>query len=131
MLRKKLPAIHEDIKFLQQQGIHCRAAKPIQVPSIESKGFALGMAYVIEGSTLGGRVIMKHLSPRLQITETHGGTFFAGYGNETGSMWKEFIEALTEYANKPDQGSQVIEGAIAGFDMISTHFVKNSEQNEN
>lgn len=126
-LRKKLDGLAKDLKYLIEQGIPGTAVVELQTPPIQSEAFALGMAYVIEGSTLGGRVILKHLSPRLGVTEIHGAIFFAGYGNETGPMWKQFLEALTQFASSQDKGAQVIEGAVAGFDMISAHFVKNSE----
>ena len=128
-LRYKTPAIANDIDGLKDHLFFL--TKPLDVPTIPDQAFAMGMAYVIEGSTLGGRIIIKHLTPRLGVSEIHGATFFAGYGSETGMMWKQFLEAITHFAEEPGRASRVIEGAVAGFDMIYSHFLKNSTRNEN
>lgn len=53
-----------------------------------------GSAYVIEGSTLGGRVISRHLTTTLGLTPENGASYFAGYGANTGVMWNEFRRAI-------------------------------------
>jgi heme oxygenase (biliverdin-IX-beta and delta-forming) len=126
----RLSSLTGDLVYLEQKQIKAGTVIPLQTPEIPGKAFALGIAYVIEGSTLGGRVILKHISPKLNITETQGATFFAGYGHETGIRWKQFLENLTSFAKQQECESQIIEGAIAGFDMIFEHFLKNSKRSE-
>ena len=56
---------------------------------------ALGFLYVLEGSTLGGRVLVKHFRAELpELSSESGLAFFSGYGDETGSRWRAFTEAF-------------------------------------
>jgi heme oxygenase (biliverdin-IX-beta and delta-forming) len=61
-----------------------------QLPETESLGAAIGCLYVLEGSTLGGRVISKRFGETLGIAPGSGGRFFNGYGAETGERWRAF-----------------------------------------
>jgi heme oxygenase (biliverdin-IX-beta and delta-forming) len=80
--------------------------------------FALGILYVIEGSTLGGRIILKNISAALQLDENHGASYFAGYGAQTGVRWKTFIDAMVSYEAEHNCGDEIIAGARFGFEMI-------------
>ena len=123
---ERLSSLAADMAYVVQHGVSVDNTEPLHYPEIPSKAFALGMAYVIEGSTLGGRVILKHLSSRINVTERQGAAFFAGYGRETGARWRQFLEALTTFVTDSDREFGVIAGAVAGFDMISVHFSKHS-----
>lgn len=86
--RRKLPALKKDIELLQLSSI---------VDSydfnISNEDEALGTMYVMEGATLGGNVIKKHLQ---QIDEFRNIPFhyYGIYGNEIGNQWKIFIQFL-------------------------------------
>jgi heme oxygenase (biliverdin-IX-beta and delta-forming) len=56
------------------------------VPELGGLARGLGAAYVIEGSTLGGAFVRSRL--RIPNVPT---AFLAGYGAQTGPMWKRFI----------------------------------------
>ena len=68
------------------------------LPKINSSLDALGSMYVLEGSTLGGRMIsrmlMKNSLVRFDESNLH---FFNGYQENTGSKWKYFLSVLNEY----------------------------------
>lgn len=95
-----------------------------ELPLIQNKYQALGCLYVIEGSTLGGRMISKMLMPRLPEEATGAFTFFQGYGDQTMPMWLLF----KEYLDKPDaplkrnQESMIIQAANETFLKFSTWF---------
>ena len=55
----------------------------------------LGYLYVKNGSTLGGRVISRHLHTYLRLKDHLSNHFFAGHGNETGTRWKSFMAFLS------------------------------------
>lgn len=61
------------------------------LPDVTTLARALGCLYVLEGATLGGRVIVRALGPHLDIGPATGAAFFEGYGAETGSMWRSFL----------------------------------------
>jgi heme oxygenase (biliverdin-IX-beta and delta-forming) len=51
---------------------------------------ALGIAYVLEGSTLGGRFILAKLPPPLAALRGTATRYLDGYGPETGALWRAF-----------------------------------------
>jgi heme oxygenase len=128
--RRKLPAILHDIQTLQEETITLKPVVPLPMPEIPNIARAMGMAYVIEGSTLGGRIILKRVSERLQLNSPECTSFFTGYSEQTGSMWKSFMDALTAYAINQHQQEEIIAGAVECFTMIHSHFMQNSRDNE-
>lgn len=120
--RRKYHAIHADLEFLYAKGAEKRQANKFSgFRGNTSLAYALGYAYVIEGSTLGGRVILKQVAPALQLEE-EGTRFFAGYGAETGSFWKNFMMNFGMYVLRNNQQQEAIQGAIDGFTDIGRHF---------
>ncbi len=120
--RKKMTDINVDLDFLYAHGAEKKSSEPFTgFGGKPSLAYALGYAYVIEGSTLGGRVILKHIGQSLTFTE-QGTKFFSGYGAETGRFWKEFIHGFTAYILKNNGQEEAIKGAMDGFSDIGKHF---------
>lgn len=80
---------------------------------------ALGTFYVLEGSTLGGRVLLREVRDQLGAVPT---AFLHGYGEETGRMWKQTRTALVAgvgAAADPDRAAdRLVAGATATFDAL-------------
>jgi len=95
------------------------------LPAISSTAEALGALYVMEGSTLGGRLISRMLLKKegLQLTGDHL-HFFNGYGEETGSKWKTFINLLNRQTRDTDT---LIRSANETFRLFAAWIKKNSE----
>ena len=67
------------------------------LPAIGSTAQAFGALYVLEGSTLGGKMIAKMLKKNSSFPIPERAlTFFEGYGSETGTKWKTFLEVLNQ-----------------------------------
>jgi heme oxygenase len=79
---------------------------------------ALGIMYVLEGSTLGGKVLYKNIHKSLGLDSTSGASFFWGYGTETGNMWKGFISRFSDYVITNNCEQEVISSAIQTFKTI-------------
>jgi heme oxygenase len=75
---------------------------------------AMGRLYVLEGSTLGGKVIARQLAARgLNMT---GLSFLDPYGAETGERWRKFVLILErEGAVSEKACDAVVRGAVTGF----------------
>lgn len=58
--------------------------------TLDAMESAFGSMYVIEGSTLGGQVITPLLQTHLNLAPGQGASYFHGYGDRTGAMWREF-----------------------------------------
>jgi heme oxygenase len=80
------------------------------------KAVFLGAMYVIEGSTLGGQYIARHVEHALGLFPGNGDAYFRGFGDRTGSMWREFQDAL-EQVNDGD-ADIVINSAKKMFSMF-------------
>ncbi|NCA71751.1 MAG: biliverdin-producing heme oxygenase [Sphingobacteriia bacterium] len=113
-IRPKLPAILED---LARHG-HTDRHPPVGGVPPRGADAALGGLYVLEGSTLGGRVIAKHL--RRCLGQGLGETSFLDFhGEQASSAWKGFTNRLDQLAaeRRLDPG-EVIAGARASFLLI-------------
>ncbi|MBX3483817.1 biliverdin-producing heme oxygenase [Phenylobacterium sp.] len=76
---------------------------------------ALGLMYVLEGSTLGGRVIRKHVESR--GGDMRGLSFLDPYGADAGERWRAFLGVLDAEADVEG----LVAGAVAGFDHSERH----------
>lgn len=78
----------------------------------------VGSLYVLEGATLGGRTIARHLR-RVLNNELGSARFLDFHGEQTSAVWKQFAGALDELCAeqrlKPDA---VIAGALTTFDDL-------------
>src|SRR5690606_6314985 len=83
-----------------------------KAPAVANTMSALGALYVMEGSVMGGRIIVQMLE-KAGITE--GVSFFSGYGEATGLMWQGFIAVLNSHASTEEEERQAIEAANATF----------------
>ena len=73
-----------------------------ELPRIDSFPRALGALYVMEISTLGGRVIASLISRQLGSSQSL--SFFSGYGAETAFMWQTFKDFLDQpFTNEEKQ----------------------------
>ncbi len=94
---------------LGQIGIGSPAEPCPALPAIGSRAEALGFLYVLEGSSLGGRMILKAL--------VGGGhdvgmlAFLDPYGPATGEMWRHFLAVLDR---ETFGDAALIEAAVAG-----------------
>jgi len=86
-----------------------------QLPRIDSTAKALGALYVLEGSTLGGRVIATMLGRQLGPEQRY--TFFNAYGLETDSMWETFKTYLGR-PYTPDEAGEIIAAANETFTIF-------------
>lgn len=86
-----LRALENDMTFLEV--LPCDAPHS-RTPVLDSLERALGAAYVVEGSTLGGQIIGRHLRERWNLDARRGAAFFNGYAAQTGAMWTDFRAAL-------------------------------------
>lgn len=122
-VRQKEPLLRRDLLALgvNMQGMaQLPQASSLQLPQLESAAATWGCLYVLEGATLGGAVIARHLQQTFGLHAHNGAAFYNAYGPDIGPMWKAFGEALTEFAGlQPIEAEQdVVSGAAATFDGL-------------
>jgi heme oxygenase len=94
---------------------HCR-----HLPDLPDRAAMLGCSYVLEGATLGGQIISRHLAARLGIFAESGGRFFHGYGDRTADMWKTFTAHVRSFAESAGKEDDVVAAALGTFRSLRT-----------
>ncbi len=99
------------------------AALPRCAPLVAERSpgdpFAAGVAYVVEGSLLGGQVLRRRLDGRLAPIP---GRFLEGYGTDTSELWKRFVSELERDLAACGALERACAGARAAFDQIAEWF---------
>ncbi len=122
--RRKAGSILQDLRAINQENI-ALATIPLcpDIPRITDVSAGLGALYVLEGSTLGGKVISKIVYETLGYTPENGIAFFNGYGTQTGPKWKAFQEALVRFASTTAQEEAIVKAAIHTFQKLEIWFI--------
>ncbi len=81
----------------------------------EGRGRSLGSLYVMQGSTLGGRVISRHLGGACALPP-EGLQYFDPHGPKTGSMWAESLHWIGELGQA--ESDAAVAGALDTFDLL-------------
>lgn len=117
--RLNMPRLQNDLQSLGMTKEEIAAIEPFDsLPTLESPEKIFGALYVVEGSTLGGQVIARHLKEKFGLDETSGIAFFSGYGKETGKMWNAFREKISGFAETTDNHEEIVKSANATFEKI-------------
>lgn len=96
------------------------------LPQVDTPARLWGCLYVLEGSTLGGRVLTRHVCQTLAVSPESGARFLASYGPEVGGMWNCFQTALRARVSSPESIAEATASARATFtafyDWMLVHF---------
>jgi len=87
----------------------------LERPRFRTRAEAFGGLYVVEGATLGGQVLGRHLAQTLGLGPGNGARFFHGYGSRTGEMWHSFRKALLACPLGAGEEEAMVEVAIQTF----------------
>jgi heme oxygenase len=122
-LRQKRTLIERDLAALGDR----RTAWPAcpRLPEVGPLPRAVGAAYVLEGSTLGGRYILAKLPPALALLRGRATAFLEGYGAATGGRWRAFGEVVERAITSPAAEDEAVLGARETFarliDWLALH----------
>lgn len=113
--RRKVSYLERDLALL---GINPRYL-PLcqQLPPLYTIPQALGCLYVMEGSTLGGQFINRHLTKQLTLGHY---SYFSSYGDQVGPMWKSFGSLVNSYTHDPAIEDEIVESANQTFATLQT-----------
>ena len=88
--REKTPLLRADLVYLGSDT--ARLPRCPELPPTRTAAEIVGAMYVLEGSTLGGQILSRHFERHLGVRTGEGASFFNGYADRTGSMWRSFRE---------------------------------------
>lgn len=77
--------------------------------------FGWGVAYVIEGSRLGGQVMYRRLADALA---PHSLAYLQGAGRDTGARWAAFLAELRQQLRTDDDVRAACDGAVQAFALL-------------
>lgn len=87
------------------------------LPDTDSTGATLGILYVLEGSTQGGRIIAPRLAQALGVGPTQGCRFFSLHA-ATNSGWLGFIQMLNTLEASPSIIKPAVSAADSTFEGL-------------
>lgn len=108
--RRRSLLIARDLEIL---GVEPPSDAEVTPPAASSRAEALGLLYVLEGSTLGGRVIRRQVAARGGAFA--GLSFLDPYGDAAGDRWRAFLSVLAAEAGKGPALAAAVRGALSGF----------------
>lgn len=124
----RLADLHADLRDADPQHNGAAAASTatrtlldeawLTVPASQRAAFRWGLAYVVEGSQLGGQVLHRRLAKRLA---PHPLRYLQGRGgDQSGARWRDFIGRLHTEVRSADAISAACAAAGAAFDGLTS-----------
>lgn len=109
----RLPLLVEDREALPP----CPVTTCTAAPEVSRADELLGVLYVLEGATQGGRVIAPRVQQRLALSERSGARYFNFYRQDS---WQEFRVMVEQCQHRFDY-SLAVAAARTTFDNLYSH----------
>lgn len=118
--RRRSPLIAEDLGILGHRAFPGSTNRL----DIFTRAAAFGALYVLEGSSLGGRVILKEL--KFRGASLAGLGFLDPYGSHAGPRWRSFLAVLEREVRSSEQKFEAVRGALNTFAFAEWCLCKDS-----
>lgn len=118
-LRRRSQLFADDLLLLGEAG---RPTAATRLPVATSTAEALGVLYVLEGSSLGGQIINHALAAR-DVADPLFGFQLSGlapYGNATGPMWQGFRRFVVGWVDAGGSPPAMIDAAAETFAALES-----------
>lgn len=113
-LRSRTSALHYDLEYLTLRPGSCRAVR------LTSAAEAFGTLYVLEGSRLGARVLLRQILAA--APDIRPATRFLSHGSDQ-KLWTTFLQILEAKVGVNDLGG-CIQGAHGTFAVFEASFMR-------
>lgn len=121
--------LNDDLAALAEERETIPYATPDLLPELPTMSHALGSLYVVEGSRLGGRAILRDLERRLGPEIAGATRFFCG--DTAGPTWQSFRATLDDFGFRyPQLRDDVVSGATRTFISLERWFVTFSAEGQ-
>jgi len=120
--RTKLSALVEDLESLDLKPADLQTGLPETVPELNSLATALGVAYVLEGSSLGGQVIRKALSQHPEISARCSFAYYRHYGSDVRQRWVDFAATVNQRLSTAAEQQAACQAAQQTFRLATQVF---------
>ena len=101
--RLKLAALEKDLAYWNIDSLTLPGLNfDLFIPE-KNNAEVLGALYVLEGATLGGNMIKRHILANPTFKDEEGGLNYYGvYGDELSAKWKSFVSILNDTVSEAD-----------------------------
>jgi heme oxygenase len=118
--RRKLPLLTDDLLAIGLPAAQLRSLPQCTaLPSSLDPAAAFGCTYVLEGATLGGRVLLPMVEERLHLTPEHGAAFLASYRDDVSRMWRTFGVAVDDWCHSREREETAARAATMTFEVLT------------
>ena len=117
--RRKTAWLAQDLQALSPDALTSALPRCNSLPAVDGVAAALGCWYVLEGATLGGQIICRHLRQQLGLGAETGLRFYTGYGHHTGMQWRTF-QAAADDIMVGHSDAEAIRSARSTFKSLET-----------
>ncbi len=124
--RRKSHLIQADLALVNHTAVQPYVNDELFSIHYQTASAALGGMYVLEGSTLGGQIINRHLSKVLGDSVAGKTTYLTAYNGQTGSMWKIFLQLLCEAGATTANEDEIIDSAVDTFSLLNNCLLEHS-----
>jgi len=117
---RKREWLEADIEIARADGFLTAPPRcAIAAPSFDTLAQRIGWAYVVEGSTLGGRVLLARLHRTLHPWPAR---FLVAYGNEGARRWRDFRAVVERKLSLPCEIDEASRAAAQAFESLDAWF---------
>ena len=117
--RGKTAWVHSDLRELGWDATRIAGLPRCEdLPGGSSRLELLGACYVIEGSTLGGQLVARHLRETLGLDTDVCGRYFRSYGAEVGTRWQGFRAELARHSSE-ENDPEIVGAAANAFEKLA------------
>lgn len=122
--RRKTSFLEQDLRSLGMTDSEIALLpKSDNLPALGSLEVAIGVMYVMEGSTLGGQIQSRQVQKLFGFTAENGTAYFSSYGANVGLMWKACCEAIVLVANNDEAKEEIIIGSAQATFAALEHWL--------
>lgn len=128
---RKLPLLQKDLRYFEPRVVAdikesveatLSIAEHIRLQSLEQSIMLLGYAYVLEGSTLGARVLRPLFARAFLLRGEDGLSYLNSYGPEVQTRWAQYQQRMNALRLSPEERQQMVQAACEFFSQLKTVF---------
>ena len=118
--RRKLPLLRDDLRDfgIDPETVAWQPQALRSPVRLDDLGQLIGVLYTIEGSSLGGQIVFRHLSAHAGLTASRGARFFHGYGERTMACWLQFEDFMSAHLTQAQTRASALQSAKAAFALM-------------
>jgi len=115
LLIEDLAALGVDASAVQPTRAAIRFANDVQRLADETPIALLGVVYVFEGATNGGKYLVRAASATYRFPDNRGTRYLDPYGDAQAACWAAFGEGMDEAGFTVDQAQRIVDVACETF----------------